>query len=263
MMQRDGVPPAPSQPSGAFRSSASQTTFPDDLPIASVRMVAYQVSRQRIAGIPLARLILFLLGAFAMLGLMAPPPGRWMIPLVSLLLIVAFLSAMGALRRQSYVRFVERSLSPYPPQALAQPAKVPIYASGLLGVQGRQRHFAGAPGFYRTFPTREHAVMCQVRPRRWLTIAGWPEDEVGLWYTFFRPEECNAIRAGVIHFDRLERPALAIDYRTQPLPDARGRQRKAEPRVLYLAFLTEADRATVLSDLAVDSPALAPITASH
>lgn len=226
-------------------------------------MVAYHLSRQRMAGIPLARLILFLLGAFALLGLMAPPPGRWMIPLVCFLLIVAFLGAMWALRRQSYIRFVEGNLPAYPPQALAQPAKVSLYASGLLGVQGRQQFFAGAPGFYRTFPTREHAVMCQMRLRRWLTVAAWPEDEVGLWYTFFRPEEWHAIRAGVIHIDRLERPALAIHYRSQPPPDARGRQRKADPRVLYLAFLTEADRATVLSDLAVDSPVLAPIAASH
>ena len=80
---------------------------------------------------------------------------------------------------------------------LAPAAKIAVlYATGTLGVQGRQLLFVELPGFYRTFATREHALLCRAQPRRWAAIVAWPEEEQGLWYAFFLPDQIMTIRAG-------------------------------------------------------------------
>jgi hypothetical protein len=152
-------------------------------------------------------------------------------------------------QRTHFTHFAPHADTPLPaPQPLAH--KTALYASGLLQVGQKVQHFAFLPGFYRTFATREHALLCQVRPRSIWRIARWPEDEVGLWYAFWTASQLTAVTPGQIDNGQQRLPALAITYCPAAPPDSR----QPAATTLYLAFLNEEARSNVLADLLVDWP---------
>ena len=126
-----------------------------------------------------------------------------------------------------------------------------MYVSGLLAVGNKVRRFGGLPGFYRTFATREHALLCQVRPRRLVGLVAWPAEEVGLWYAFFTAADIHAIHPGLIAFDRQPLYAFALDY-TPAKPLGGKKRRRPQRLTLYVAFTQEADFYAALADLAVE-----------
>ena len=71
-----------------------------------------------------------------------------------------------------------------------------MYVTGGLTVEGSEQRFTFVPGFYKTFATREHALLCQVRPAARVGVLRWPEAEVGMWYAFFQPNADPAGRMG-------------------------------------------------------------------
>ncbi|MCX6041318.1 MAG: hypothetical protein NTV69_09310 [Caldilinea sp.] len=160
----------------------------------------------------------------------------------------AFALAGGSHRLQS----VGDTLSaPLPaPQPLPPAHKIALYASGLLQVGQKAQRFAFLPGFYRTFATREHALLCQVRPRPIWRIARWPADEVGLWYAFWTASQLTAVTPGQIDNGQQHLPALAITYCPADPPGSR----QPATTTLYLAFLNEQARSSVLADLLADWP---------
>jgi hypothetical protein len=146
---------------------------------------------------------------------------------------------------------------------LAPNSKLPVYVSGLLAVDTKVRRFAGLPGFYRTFATREHALLCQARPRRFLGLATWPEDEEGLWYAFFYAHQVRRLETGLIAFDQAQFPGLLIEYQPDKPLDGRAR-RGGPPRVtLYVAFPHAADYQTALADLMVEPLPTAQVQSSE
>jgi hypothetical protein len=150
-----------------------------------------------------------------------------------------------------------RHFSTFQPQMQPLPAPRPmppaekraVYVTGILSVEQKSRSFIALPGFYRTFATREHALLCQVQARPLLRFAAWPEDEIGLWYAFFMPDQILAIQPGLQRIGRQSLPALALTVR--PAPNA-AKRRPAAAETLYLAFPDAGDFAAVCADLRIE-----------
>ncbi|HXF62658.1 MAG TPA: hypothetical protein VNK95_13635, partial [Caldilineaceae bacterium] len=119
------------------------------------------------------------------------------------------------------------------------------------------QRFTWLPGFYRTFATGEHAVLCLVRDRRWGYMAQWPPDEPGMWYAFFEPSVISEVRWGELRFGRNRATALAVAYHLTIPATARKRE-QIRPEVLYLAVQSEADARRLFADLLQHMPAPAP-----
>ena len=137
------------------------------------------------------------------------------------------------------------------PWPLPPAAKLPVYVSGFLSVDTKVRRFAALPGFYRTFATREHALLCQARPRRFGGLATWPEEEEGLWYAFFYARHVRHLQIGEIAFDRERFQGLRIEY--EPDRPLDGKSKRRYHRItLYIAFPQAADCQAALADLMVE-----------
>lgn len=249
MLHRNGAPPA-HHPTKHTAAASVRSEFPPERPIDSAHAVAYLLSRLQVGGVPVRRWLAWLLGAAGLLALLRPGGG---VPyaLLALVLLGAFWLWQWAAQRRGYVRFSALAVAPPHPLPLEPATKLPVYVSGLLAVGNKVRRFAGLPGFYRTFGTREHALLCQVRPRRLAGLAAWPEEEKGLWYAFFAGAEIHAVHPGLIAFDRQSLRGFALDYTpAQPL-GGKGR-RRPQRLTLYVAFTQEADFYAALADLAVE-----------
>lgn len=247
MSTQNGTPPAPHV---ATRGAASRqpTEFLPELPIDGWLLRGYVFGRARLFGIALVRWFYLLLIGVALIWALLPLPGGWPLGSGWLALAGAGWLAMRGARRRSFISFQPQSHAAPPALPMTPAQKMPCYITGLLNVEQKVRPFSVLPGFYRSFATREHALLCRVQARRFWSVATWPEEEVGLWYAFFTPEQIVAIAQGALRTTAATLPALAITYR--PAPPAVGRQRgQPAPLTLYLAFLTAEERATVLADL--------------
>lgn len=248
MSYRNGVPPAPPGTSGAFSSKAAapRTEFLPDLPPHSWLDWLYALSRQRLGA---AALLHWLVAGGLLLALLwgaGSLPGGWWVALGLSAAALSLLVLHAAARRRRFLRFQPQALAAPPPARLPVHNKLPLYVSGELSVEGRFRTFTHLPGFYRTFATREHALICQVRPGRLLPVGAPPDDEAGLWYAFFRPEQITRLTSGVVSDRGREMSALAITFIG---PDKRQRPHSV---TLHLCFPNPADRQTVLADLLAD-----------
>ncbi|MDW8269526.1 MAG: hypothetical protein RMN24_10205, partial [Anaerolineae bacterium] len=126
----------------------------------------HDVHRCRVLGIRWQRGLPVLLLALALIGWLGIRPGGFGVALglVGLAIVLGFGSWLA--QRRCYVAFrPEMDLAPTS-SALAPADKVPVRVSGLLGVEGRERVFAELPGYYRTYASREHAVLARKTLRR-------------------------------------------------------------------------------------------------
>lgn len=244
---------APEQ-DAAPRPPLARTVFPPDLSIAAPRPLLYRLSRHQLAGLPLTRWLFGLLAAAAAAWAVGLFPGRWWGAALWALTAAGLGLAVALLRRADFVRFVEEPLPALPPQPLAPAEKLPIYATGLFSVEGKAQRFTAAPGFYRTFATREHAVLCLLRDRPLLWLAEWPPDHAGMWYIFIEPANIRRLRWGRLRYSRSEQPAVAVEH-LLTLP-AGGRRHKAQTRLETVFLAAEAaDARRVLADLLHDPAA--------
>jgi hypothetical protein len=247
----NGHQATPPTSGGVFLPSTQpRTVFPADNLRFSLTTLLYCLTRHRFGGTPLVRVpqvgLLILAGLWAVGAF----PGRWWGVSLCLMALLALQVMLVRLRRRDFVTFTAGKLPAVKPQAIDARPKFPIYATGQFSVQEKSKRFTWLPGFYRTFATREHVLMCQVAQRAVLPIGSWPEAEIGLWYHFFTPAEIHQIRWGQLAFGRTTLPALAI---TRPLPNPSPRRRSAESTdTVYLAFEHEHDGRTILADLLYD-----------
>lgn len=261
MLPQNGTPPAPPPASGAFAAQRPRTEFLPDLPIKGWDAVIYHLNRQQVLTFSLLRWCYIILWALFLIQLTVAPAGSlwmiWLIVAVGLAISLKlarnrdFLRVTGAGGSQGSGSGSRSALSSAgaAPRPLPLSQKVPVYVTGDLSVQDRLRFFACLPGFYRTFATREHALLCQARSRRFLGIGAWPEEEVGLWYLFFQPDRIIGLRIVEIQFAEHSMPGLSITYR----PTQVGKRPPPESSVVHLAFVQPADRDLVLADLRVDT----------
>jgi hypothetical protein len=225
-----------------------------DLPAAGQRAFLYHLDRQQFLGLRLIRWLYIVLFLGTLLWGVAGLPGGWWVSLLWLLAALLLGITMWQARRQGFVRFHESPAPPVRPQPMPPSYKIAVYVSGKLTVENKVRLFAGLPGFYRTFATREHALLCQARSRQF-GVSKWPQDEEGLWYAFFMPGAIQQVRAGTIELAKQVMPALAVDYRPLPAPGRRQGPKLAEIETLLLAFQEEEERLGALADLLADAPA--------
>jgi hypothetical protein len=197
-----------------------------------------------------------LLARWLLRGRPAFPFWHWLI--VGLLIgvggVLIALARWAAAR--SYVIFEPRADLPAPQgQAFDPEDKVLHRATGRFEVEGKSHRWTNLLAYWRTFATREHAVMAIVHHTRFALLAHVPETDVGLWYIFFRPEDIQVITPGRLTFGAEARPALRVVYRIAPTArSGRGRLQERIVDTAHLAFDNEAALEKVWSDLLADSP---------
>lgn len=184
-------------------------------------------------------------------GQPALPLWHWLI--LSAILFVAFgviiLSNWAA--RAGYARFSpQAALTPPRPLAMSPDDKEAVRATGRFEVQEKRAALADLPGYWRTFGSREHAIMAKQDPSRFL-LGALPPDRLGMWYAFFRPTDIDEVCAGTVAFGGARRPGLRVAYRNLPPSDGK-RPKKPVREVLHLAFEDEAARDRVWADLLAD-----------
>ncbi len=226
------------------------TQFLPDVQPASWRGWLYLLARSQCMGLNLSRWLYLCFTAVAFAWAVVPLPGGWVISLGWIGLLAALWIAIRLARRTDFVAFEREELVLPPGRSISPADKLPVYVTGTLGVEQKLRTFTTVPGFYRTFATREHALLCRVYERRILGIASWPGDEIGLWYAFFTPDQIAGVELGHMQVGTGNLPALAVTCR--PLADATKRRKQPVQSVLYLAFLNQDDAATALADLTVE-----------
>lgn len=206
----------------------------------------YQLHRHQWNGWPLARWLLAVWIAIGGLGLLLGGPGGWLIALAASALLIGHLAVSIWAGRNAYVEFVtDGSLASFLPgdQAKLHPQdKIEVRATGRFEVEGRSQFFAELQAYFRTFATREHAIMALVPRSRFLRVGQWPEHELGMWYIFFLPQQVISLEPGFLSFYGASRPALRVTYRAQ-----KGLER------VYLSFASEEDRRRVWVDIAHDA----------
>lgn len=262
MLHRNGTPPAPDAVRPKAPASAARTEFLPDRPVDTLRALAYHLSRQQLVGFPLIRWLYALLLILALLLPFLWPPSGWWGALGALLAAAALWFWLFRARSEAYVRFTPEPHTSHPeaPSPLAPADKLPVYVSGTLSVDNKVRRFAALPGFYRTFATREHALLCQARPRRFGGLAAWPEEEEGLWYAFFTARQVRRLQRGAIAFDRQPFEGLLLEY--EPDKPLDGKSKRRTRVTLYIAFPQPEDCRAALADLRVEPLPLAPATAT-
>lgn len=204
---------------------------------------AYLLARHRWGGAPLFRWLRLALLGVALLAALGVWPGRWGSALGALLVLAASFVWEWRARRHQYVVFRAQPKEPPPAAPLHPQDKVPLRATGLFEVEGRLQTFTELPAFFRTFATREHAVMAFAQRSHWLGVGLWPEEEVGMWYIFFRPEAMQGIQPGLLRFGRRAHPALRLVVRGE---------KKAH--TVYLSFDDPEGCRRVWADILHDAP---------
>lgn len=255
----NGHHPAPPAQGGDFAAPRPRTVFPPEPSRSAGAGLLYALGRARLGEAPLLRL-LWILGALLALAdaALPMPRGLWLGGAILFALLVLTITTWAGARRR-FVTFSQGALPQLTPAALLPADKVPVWVTGRLSVEGRERDFTWLPGFYRTFATREHALLCLCRPRRLFGVARWPQAEAGLWYAFFKPQEMLDVYWGTLHFGKASAPALAVTHTPQ-----HGAKKRRNPETLYIAAEDETLLRRILADLLFDTtPVAHSLSRSH
>lgn len=237
------------QTSGASVIAAQRTTFPEDHPRISVRTALYYASRYQLGSASLLRWLFFLLGAGGAVWAVGWLPGRWWGTGCMLILLVALLVIFRYWQQRDFVRFVPAPPPIIPAQSLSPQDKAPVMVTGFFSVENKYQRFTWLPGFYRTFATREHALICQITQRPWAGLVRWPDADIGLWYIFFSPSDIRQLQWGELFFGADPRLAIAITHRITIPKQSRFRSEQVHDEIIYLAFETAAIGETIWADL--------------
>jgi hypothetical protein len=184
-------------------------------------------------------------------GRPALPVWHWLVLVLIVLGVVGLIVLRGAAARAGYVRFTHQPALAAPASlTLAPDDKEAAFASGRFEVEGKEGRHANLIAYWRTFGSREHAVMAIQHPSRF-ALGSLPSDRIGMWYAFFKPEDIEEIAAGTVAFGGVLRPGLKIVYRRPPPQDGK-RPKQPVREVLHLAFEAEPARDRVWADLLAD-----------
>jgi len=240
--------------SGASAITPQPTVFPSDRPRLSVRTLLYYASRYHLGSASFLRWLLFLLGTAAVVWATGWLPGRWWITTLCLLLCVGVLSSFHYWRRRDFVRFAATPPPTLHAKMLLPQEKIPVMVTGFFGIEKKYQRFAWLPGFYRSFATREHVLICQVRQTPWAWLGRWPEDEVGLWYIFCLPQDIRHVAWGQLTFGADVCPAIALTHRVTITKQRRFRSEQIRDETTYIAFESVASGEAIWADLQHDFP---------
>lgn len=235
-------------------STQQPTVFPANLSLSGVSPLLYALHRFRLGGAPASRYLAglwLLIAAFALLGVL---PGRWFSVALALVVWAAQIIIGYRYQHRHYVTFLPRTLPALDEKPLDTTEKISIYATGLFNVEGRYQPYSVLPGFYRTFATGEHAILCRVPERKWLGFLNWPADETGMWYAFVSPADIQRLSWGNLQFGSHALPAIAVEYRLELPPSPRRKKPEIRQETLYLASSQQDDAQRIYVDLANNLP---------
>ena len=232
-------------------AAAPRTIFLPEVRPTTLRLALYALGRAELAGARLWRWVWLGGVLLALIWLPGRLPGGYWVSAALLPAVIALALLRLHLGRTDFVAFDEEALPPVAPAPLPSAAKLPVYTAGRLGVETKVRRFTWLPGFYRTFATREHALLCHCTPRRVLGIGAWPEDEAGLWYAFFEPGAIRQVRWGTADVGGARRRTLAVTIDAPPASEKR--LARGGPETLYVACVEEEQAAAILADLLHDA----------
>jgi hypothetical protein len=223
--------------------------------------LAYQLRLHRVGGWALDRWAVTLAwGANALIltrwmwrGQPVLPAWHWLILALLLLGGAAVVVMRGWAARRSYVLFLpEPGLASPAPLPLLPEDKIPLRASGWFDVQSRERLFADLPAYWRTYASREHAVLAIQHPSRFLLLGRSRDEDAGMWYAFIPPAAIIKVTPGALRYGRRISSGLRVVYRRQPPALDGKRPPKAVVATIYLAFEDAASRGRVWADLVAE-----------
>lgn len=239
------------------KSASYPTVFPTHSLSPSLRTTLYNFTFTYLAGVTLFRWMVILLSGLFVLFLFAEP--SYWIPtfVVWLGFVVALLLWRRHWQNTDFVRFEAGSApsmeeSTFQPIRMEPDQKVPVHVTGLFSVEEREGRFTWMPGFYRTFATREHALLCQHQDRKFLGVSKPDEETVGMWYIFFRPADIVQLQWGKLSFGASPAPAIAVTRQVEGTVKKRFGREKVVHETLYMTFADENDRKQVWADLHAD-----------
>jgi len=181
------------------------------------------------------------------------PAWHWLVLALLILLGGGLLGLRWWGASRSFVVFVPQAGTPVPAgQPLDPTDKILLHATGQFEVAGKSHFFANLLAYWRTFATREHAVMAIAHESRFLWLGRMPEKDVGMWYIFFRPEAIQAITPGRLTFGSNQFPALRVAYEHIPSTPSNRKQAKPSEQTVFLAFDDDVARQRVWADLLAD-----------
>lgn len=216
----------------------------------------YKLHRHHWNGLPLSRWVIFWLlvgaGLFWLGWLPTDPAWDRPLALLGVLMAAALFGAGVIARRKHYVHFHPHPEPNLEVAPLSAQDKIPVWASGRFGVESKLRQFTWLQGYYRSFATREHAVMCLSSPSRFLLFGRWPEQHLGMWYIFIQPADVRRVRFGQVRLGRRGGPGLAIDHLLHLPKRGRFRPARTLKETTYLVCDNAEDAARLLADLQVD-----------
>ena len=223
--------------------------------------LAYQLRLHRVGGWALDRWAVtlawgasvFILTRWMWRGQPVLPAWHWLILALLVLSGAVVVVLRGWAARRSYVVFSpEPGLAPPAHAPLTPEDKIPLRATGRFDVQSRERLFADLPAYWRTYASREHAVLAIQHPTRFLCLSHSRDEDAGMWYAFIPPAAIARVTPGKLRYGRQVSPGLRVVYRRQPPARDGKRPPKAVVATIYLAFEDEASRARVWADLVAD-----------
>jgi hypothetical protein len=185
--------------------------------IGILLQLAYRLHRHFIAGWSVARWLGTIL-VLASLGLLvARRAVTWDVILLAVLSAI-YLATLVWAGRKRYVHFrpapsAETLLGRAPATpALGPEELVPIQAGGTFTVHGQEQYYVDLDADYESVRSREHIILAQIPPSRFLGLGSWPDHELGYWYIFFQPAMLRQIRVGYLHFGSQPRLAVEVVY---------------------------------------------------
>lgn len=229
--------------------------------MARVLKLAYQLRSHRFGGWTLDRWGVTLAWGTALVivlqwlwrGRPVLPGWHWLVLALLVLGGLALLILRDWAARSRYVVFVPQSgRAAHAGRPRAPEEKLPVRATGRFAVQTKTQFLANLQAYWRTYASREHAVLAIEVTSRFLGLGRTPDEDLGMWYIFLRPEVIQGISAGELTYGVKSAPALRITYRSTPPAIEGKRPPKPTTEMAYLAFEDEAGRDAVWADLLAD-----------
>lgn len=180
------------------------------------------------------------------------PLWHWLVLALILLAALGLIVLRPLAGRAGYVAFSpEPGRSAPAPLAMDPDDKEATFVTGRFEVEGKEASLAHLTAYWRSFGSREHAIMAIQHASRFL-LGHMPGGWIGMWYVFFKPEDVERVVPGEVTFGAARQPGLQIRYWRVP-PQEGKKPKKPVLETVHLAFETEAARDRVWADLLADT----------